>query len=454
MQHSLHILYVLVFVTAWPSCAVPKSSQQQRPESAERPAAGPRQQEMPGCGRDTDCKGTRICDQGHCVDPQSGIEFHPKPSLALGAPRGNPPGPWVVFGGPAPMFHGDPQHTGRSPFRAPLHTPKERWRFPTQGVVYSSPAIADDGTVVFGSHDHQVYAVGADGARKWKFATGDLVWSSPALGAGGVVYVGSDDDQLYALSLSDGAMRWSVPLGACRRAIGIGPEAVRCDVDHVTLGRDGTIYASADGVYAVRPDGTVRWRFSPGPKVHCASAPAVGPDGVVYAGCQDDGVYAINPDGSKRWEYRGQDDFDSSPVLAPDGTLYIGSDDRRLYALAPDGRPRFAVVTEGAIRSSPALAADGTIYFGSYDGVLYAVHPDGNVAWTFRSADRIQASPLVDAAGVVLFGSEDDRLYALLPDGQLLWSVLLDGDIDSTPVLGPDGTIYVGADDKALHALR
>ncbi len=43
-------------------------------------------------------------------------------------------------------------------------------------------------------------------------------------------------------------------------------------------------------------------------------------------------VYAINPDGSLKWRYTTGDWVISSPAIASDGTLYIGSDDKKLYA--------------------------------------------------------------------------------------------------------------------------
>jgi outer membrane protein assembly factor BamB len=417
---------------------------------------------LPGCGKDTDCKGLRICVRSACVDPAPrAIHDASAPQiLDGGADLGavNDAGAQNDAAAPVPpigassMFHGDAMHSGRSPYRAPANAPHEVMHVATGGVVFSSPAIADDGTLVFGSHDKSIYAADGNGQIAWRRPTGDLVWSAPALGPGGVVYVGSDDDHVYALDLKDGSVRWSFQTGPCRVATGVGPEGARCDVDGVTVAPDGTIYASADGLYALAPDGKLKWKFSPG-NTHCASIPAVGGDGTVYLGCQDDAVYAVGPDGQKRWDFRTGDDVDSSPAIAPDGTVYVGSDDHKLYALQA-GSLRWAVTTGGAVRSSPALAGDGTVYVGSFDGALYAVRPGGVVAWTFRTADRVWSSPLVDAAGNVLIGSEDDRLYALAADGKLLWSVLLDGDVDATPALGADGTIYVGCDDRALHGLR
>jgi outer membrane protein assembly factor BamB len=414
-----------------------------------------------GCGKDTDCKGARICVQHACVDPP-----RPSPSPAPkeiadgGEPDLLPPpltdgGTMVSFqtNDPSPMFHGDPFHTGRSKFKFPIQQPKEVMHVATGGVVFSSPAIAEDGTISFTSHDRSIYAAAPDGTIKWRRPTGDLAWSAPALW-NGTIYAGSDDDKLYALDPKDGSVRWSYQAGPCRTHVGIGPEAARCDVDGVTVAPDGTIYFSADGLYALNADGALKWKFSPGP-THCAAAPAVGYDGTVYVGCQDDALYAIDPaTGNKRWEFRTSEDIDGAPMVTADGTVWFGSDDRKLYALGPGGVLKFAVATGGAIRSSPAQGPNGMIYVGSFDGNLYAIRPTGTIAWTFRTADRILSSPLVDANGNLLIGSEDDRLYALAPDGKLLWSLLLDGDVDSTPALGADGTIYVGCDDRALHAFR
>jgi outer membrane protein assembly factor BamB len=410
----------------------------------------------PGCGKDTDCKGARVCVKNACVEPPQKIAVVETPhdgGISDGGGDAALQQNAISLPGASPHFHGDWTHRGRSKFNAPAAQPSEIAKVTASGVVVSSPAIADDGTAYFGSHDRVVRAATTDGNVKWSRATGDLVWCSPALGPGNVVYIGSDDDRLYAFDAADGNIKWTFTAGPCKRALGVGPEAARCDVDGVTIGPDGTIYFVADGAYALAPDGTQKFHFAI-QHTHCAGAPAVGPDGTVYVGCQDGALYALAADGNKLWEFRAAGDVDSSPAVAPDGTVYFGSDDKKLYALGPGGALKWAVQTGGDIRSSPAIAADGTVYVGSSDGGLYAVRPTGTVAWTFRAADRILSSPTIDAAGMILFGSQDDRLYAVAPDGKLVWSVLLGGDVDGTPAIGPNGTIYVGADDGALHILK
>jgi outer membrane protein assembly factor BamB len=395
-----------------------------------------------GCSKDTDCKGERICRLSQCVEPGPRVS-----SPGLDAPPPAPPPGSPPFA----MFKGDARNTGRVAAAAPEVAPVERWRFRTGGPVVGSPSVGPDGTIYVASHDGKLYALSPDGAQRWSFATGDRVWSTPAVAQDGTVYVGSDDDHLYAVDGATGAERWRLRIGACAEPTGFGPEGARCDADGgPTLGPDGTIYLGGDGVHAVWPNGTLRWKLAT--SEHVSAAPAVTDDGAVFATSQDDTLYALEPGGSKRWELRTGDDLDGAPAVGDDGTVYVGGDDRMVYAVAADGALRWKVVTGGQVRASPSIGRDGTIYVGSYDRYLYAIAPDGQVRWRFAAADKIHGSATIAGNGVILFGSQDDHLYALSSAGALLWYVALDGDVDTAPVVLADGTILVGCDDGSVRA--
>ncbi len=443
-----------------------------------------------GCKSDRECKLARICEAARCVWPHApdssghggartadaDVSKPGKQDGAGGAnfsPNGidgkNSPDAPAVAPSQA-MFRLGRTHRGLTPYRIPLHQPTVRWAHKTRGAITSSPTLIPGGGVIFGSHDGRVHALGADGTARWTHTTGDLVFSSPALALAAVprpaaadasspastpavAYVGSDDDHLYAINLKTGTVLWKFRIGSCSAAVAVGRDASRCDVDAgPTLGPDGTIYTGGDGIYAINPDGTLRWRFATGG--HVSSAPAILPDGTVVAGCQDNLIYAITPSGTKRWDFRAGDDVEASPAVARDGTVYIGADDGKLYALSQEGDLRWAFTVGDDVRASAAIGDNGTIYVGAFNALFYAIRPDGTLSWTFRAADRILSSALVDSTGATLFGAEDDRLYALEPDGKLRWSVALGGDIDSSPALSSDGTIYVGSDDGNLTALR
>lgn len=79
--------------------------------------------------------------------------------------------------------------------------------------LWSSPAIASDGTIYVGSCDSNVYAITAGGTEQWRFQTDSGVVSSPAIDTDGSVYVASRDGNLYALaggSSGPAASPWSM----------------------------------------------------------------------------------------------------------------------------------------------------------------------------------------------------------------------------------------------------
>ena len=253
---------------------------------------------------------------------------------------------------------------------------------------------------------------------EWKFATGDRSWSTPAVAEDGTIYVGSDDDHLYAVD-ADGKLKWKLRLGACDPK-GFGPESSRCDVDGgPTIGPDGTIYVGGDGIHAVWPDGTLRWKLATAE--HVASTPAIGADGTVYAGCQDDALYAIAPDGTE-----------DAGRSAPAATSTPRRDRRRRHDLRRQRRPRalrdHARPARSRGRSSPArdirggaaIAADGTIYVGSSTARSTRSRRPARSSWKVAAADKIAATPGIATNGTILVGAEDEHLYAIAPDGTLL----------------------------------
>ena len=113
----------------------------------------------------------------------------------------------------APMFRANPARTGVFPSNGPTRLNELAWKFKTDGMVNSSPAVAD-GVVYVGSWDGRLYALDAEtGQEKWRFKTDGQVYSSPAV-AGGMVYIGSLDGRLYALDAETGQEKWSFKTGS------------------------------------------------------------------------------------------------------------------------------------------------------------------------------------------------------------------------------------------------
>ncbi len=202
------------------------------------------------------------------------------------------------------------------------------WRFRARDKVFSSPAIADDGAILFGSQDDHLYALNSDGTLRWAYRTGGDVDSAPAIADDGTVVVGSDDARVHAVA-PDGTLRWSREVGGAVRA-------------GIAFGIDGSVLV---GTYGPRPrfvsldfaTGEERWAHALRPvasrDVGIQSPAAVDAEGSIYFGANDDFLYSLRPDGGLRWVFATGADVDSGPSIATDGTLVFGSADHVVYAL-------------------------------------------------------------------------------------------------------------------------
>ncbi len=320
-----------------------------------------------------------------------------------------------------------------------------------QGFPSSSAALSPDGATVYigaeRSMSGRLVALNADGSLKWSKDFPDPVFSSPAVAPDGTVYIGVDDGKLYALSPVKGAIKWE---SNTRTFVTSSP----------AIGVDGTVYFGAGDsrLHAVGSDGVERWTFLAGDWID--SSPAVGVDGTIYFGSRDKNVYAVGPDGVEKWRFPTGDRVDSSPAIGLDGTVYIGSADQRMYALTPGGKKKWEYLTGGEINASPVLGADGTVYFAAEDTWFYALAPqDGSLRWRRALNTTSISTAAVRGDGTIIFGADDGLLRALDPrDGSERWRFNTNpgfGDlIESSPLIAPNGSIYFGSLDGRLYKLK
>ena len=229
--------------------------------------------------------------------------------------------------------------------------------------IDSSPAIAEDGTIYFGTlwglgEGGKIFAVNPNGTEKWRYQTGFGVSSSPAIGDDGTIYIGSMDGYLYAMN-PNGTLCWQSKVGGEVHG-------------HPSIADDGTIYIGSWDffLYAFYHNGTLKWKFGTGSYIF--GNPSIGEDGTVYIG--SDKLYAIYPDGTLRWSFDlGEDRYISfsSPAISADGTIYIGTElynhkGGDIIAINPDGTERWRkLIANEWIYSTPSIAEDGTVYIGS-----------------------------------------------------------------------------------------
>lgn len=298
-----------------------------------------------------------------------------------------------------------------------------RWRFQLPGLPSSTtPAVAADGTIYVHTGPEgniagadRLVAIKPSGTKKWIFnlnrgpgSFGSNELSSPVIGPDGTIYVGSMDTNLYALS-PRGTLKWAVSpsaspiqsspaLDASRHILyfqdagfellAYGTEGKRkwraaiCgssggEPSATVNARTGVIYTAASGcksLYAINPNGTIRWHHKLG--FRPVSTPAIGPDGTIYIG--DNGLYAFTPTGVLKWKRLGYTGFSSaSPVVTSDGTIYWDATcassgaQQGLCALSPDGTIRWILglppPNSAGLDPAPAIGAGHSLYISAPD---------------------------------------------------------------------------------------
>jgi len=158
------------------------------------------------------------------------------------------------------------------------------------------------------------------GVEKWRFDTNDECTGSPVIDEQGVIYVAGFDG-LFAV-YPNGTMKWH-----------IWPREVI--VSAAAIDNNGILYFGGiwgENLHAIYSNnGTEKWRYPIG---YTWASPTVGPDGIIYAPATDNwNVIAFYPNGTVKWSFHANEKVYSSPAIGDDDTVYCTSYGSYLYAI-------------------------------------------------------------------------------------------------------------------------
>jgi len=241
----------------------------------------------------------------------------------------------------------------------PNGTSAPNWPISFYPALYEPPALAADGTIYQMDELTNLRALRpTDGSTVWEQTLAGFSQGAIALDSAGNLYAGTDGGRyggkgFWSFS-PGGILRWSLlsdNLGT--------PVVSPADVIYVAS-QTGT-------VYAFNPSGTLLpgWPFSSGasPPSDSQQDPlAVGGSGTVYLKTVS-GVFAINPNGTKKWSYSPGGDGSLSTVVILD------SDENAYFAF---GNTVYSVTSSGDLRWSVPLNAPGRLFLGG-SGILYVI---------------------------------------------------------------------------------
>ena len=333
------------------------------------------------------------------------------------------------------------------------------WRFSTAAVdettgwvvaasaVSSSPAVVNDGqstTVYVGAESGFIFAVSdAGGAMKWRFKTDGAIYSSPVVSSDGLsVYVGSADFHLYAVSHT-GVLKWRFYTGGVVRATA----ALYSHALYFTT-------TSADGEESMRL-AALGLTGSEG-----GSGSGGGSGGVGGGEAKEGG--AVSPDsGSSGSEESASTSTSTSASSTSSSSSSSSGEDaaeesdekrhrhhhhrrRRLHSRALIGNTTAPTAgTAGVAEVKEVVKKPSKDSYGH----LYALNVHGELLWKQVIDRGSSSSPLVDLEGTLYVGSEDSFLYAFTTAGSAVWKYEVPGDalrLSSSPGMDSEGLLYVG----------
>ena len=266
--------------------------------------------------------------------------------------------------------------------------------YPDSTFAECTPAISPDGTIYIGGYGNTegLFAFDKNGNLLWFRELGGIWESSPAIGSDGTIYVGSDENYINAVN-KNGSIKWRIK---------IEENVIENILASPAIGSDGTIYISSNNLYAINPNGSIKWICNLGGVFY--SSPTIGEDGSIYIGSLNGYVFKVSKNGSVIWSCKVGDLVASSPAIGPDGTIYVGTSENfrgRMVAINPNGSIKWTINLQRDnstfFSSSPAIGSDGTIYIGNHIGEFYAFYPYGAIKWVYECEDAfpINSSPAI-----------------------------------------------------------
>ena len=248
-----------------------------------------------------------------------------------------------------------------------------------------------------------LHAFDSTGAEQWAFQTPAPLWP-PVLSAVGSIYAASRFE-LFALA-PDGSIRWRLPTG------GSG------STDPPAVGSYDAVYALLPDLWAITRDGQVKWKRSVG----WSTGLVVAVNNTVFV-LREGGVRAIDMDGADVWNWSQGGSAQFAATLAPSGGRLILTSGSSIFRLNE---------SDGAMVSTLTLPAPAR----TRQELMPAVMDGNHVLYVIANAvDSDSFQPLTQAT-----------VYAIDSGDQVLWSVPFPravGASGANLALGPGNRLYL-----------
>lgn len=319
-------------------------------------------------------------------------------------------------------------------------------KFKTNSKIYSSPAVAKNGTVIVGSHLGTVYIFNPQMKLQEKYKALHWIHGSPKILNNGLMTIPSYDGFLYYFNTEGEMLKKTAPGGT------IFSSTAELSDGTVLMGSDdGKLY------FLSKEDGQVLRSFQTQGMIHCT--PKILPNGLIAVSSIDHNLYFINDKAELKYKYETAGGLaHSEPALLKDGTLVFGSYDKFVHFVDQRGKFKAKFQTEGWVHSTPTILYAGTdhevVVIGSNDGHIYFLNSDGSLKSKIKTGAKVISSPAILNDGTVVVGSYDHHVYFVNEEG-IIAKFKTNGKIWSSPAVLPDGqSIVIGSGDHYIYYLK
>jgi len=297
--------------------------------------------------------------------------------------------------------------------------------------------------------------VGTAGRVIWKFSgvVGDD--SNPPIASPVVVdtliYTYCDNGYFYSVGSSRGRKKGQKGTSSPESYSFNGHPAYCQMTSHIIIGADDSY------IYALYPDLSEAWKWTPDTMTQGWGTPALNGD-KIYIVSDEDTLYYLQDAGnacSVLGRYKLPAEVTGAPVIDAAGNLILSCADGVLYKMEPTLPNVVWACTLGATPSTPVIDDNGIIYVADDSGYVHALREDGSHIW----------KQMVDPAEIMGM-AVGSRLYATTASGKVFALNLTTGVAEWTlevpdrsalvgaPLLAANGYIYFMDDDDKLYAAK
>ncbi|WP_460947071.1 outer membrane protein assembly factor BamB family protein [Spirosoma daeguense] len=262
-----------------------------------------------------------------------------------------------------------------------------KWRFATNGKIYSTPALRKN-YIVVASTDGTIYCLDKrSGLLRWKQETGKPIVACPLID-GNTVYIGSSEGKFRALSLKDGSEKW-----AFSDVKGFVESVPVADKEHIYFGSWGSTFYALD-----KKNGQLAWSWTNN-KVRNFSPAACVPlltNGRIFLQTPDRTVTALDAKtGKEIWKSNLHKGFEASGLSEDGSLMYVKCMADSVWALSTRSdvaQPEWYVNCHygSEISPSPIIERSGTVFVPTDEGVLYAIDRQTHqISWAHKLSNAM-----------------------------------------------------------------